>query len=75
MLVKTYSGRFFLFVDFFFKFSCFSDEHYHYLNHNCPNAYKKDKQVPVCPLCNKPIPVGYGEHPDVIVGRHIGKCE
>jgi len=27
--------------------------------------------VPVCPLCNKPIPLKKGEVPDVVVGRHI----
>ena len=27
--------------------------------------------MPVCPLCNKPIPLKKGEQPDVVVGRHI----
>ncbi len=31
----------------------------------------QDNQVPVCPLCNKPIPVKPGLAPDVEVGRHI----
>lgn len=42
-----------------------------YLQHNCPSAYKKNVQVPVCPLCNKPVPVTRGTSPDVVVGRHI----
>lgn len=50
----------------------FSDEHYHYTTHNCPNAYKKNNQVPVCPLCNTPMPVPKGQQPDFVVGQHIG---
>ncbi|CAH0563658.1 unnamed protein product [Brassicogethes aeneus] len=49
----------------------FCGEHYSYLTHNCPNTYKKDNQVPVCPLCNIPCPVGRGQQPDVVVGAHI----
>ncbi|XP_022110932.1 AN1-type zinc finger protein 2B-like [Acanthaster planci] len=30
-----------------------------------------DVQVPVCPLCNKPIPVKRGEPPDIQVSQHI----
>ncbi|NXS23322.1 ZFN2B protein, partial [Mystacornis crossleyi] len=30
-------------------------------------------QVPVCPLCNTPIPVQKGEIPDIVVGAHIDK--
>ena len=48
-----------------------SDEHYFYTKHDCANAYLKDNQVPVCPLCNKPIPVGQGQQPDQVVGAHI----
>nr|CAD7568580.1 unnamed protein product [Timema californicum] len=51
----------------------FCQEHIKYNNHNCPSAYKKDVQVPVCPLCNTPIPVGRGEQPDVVVGAHIDR--
>lgn len=49
----------------------FCNEHYNYVNHNCPNSYKKNNQVPVCPLCNIPIPVGRGQQPDIVVGSHI----
>ena len=31
----------------------------------------QDNQVPVCPLCNIPIPIMKGESPDVKVGQHI----
>lgn len=57
---------------FQYAFNC-SAEHYHYTNHSCPHAYKKNTQVPVCPLCNKPIPVNKGQLPDIVVGAHIGK--
>lgn len=33
----------------------------------------QDNQVPVCPLCNNPIPVKKGEMPDVVVGQHIDR--
>ncbi|KAL4230246.1 zinc finger protein [Mactra antiquata] len=49
----------------------FCNDHIHYNTHSCPDSYKKDNQVPVCPLCNKPIPLKKGEVPDVVVGRHI----
>lgn len=49
----------------------FCDEHFRYNTHNCHNAYQKDNQVPVCPLCNIPIPVEKGLHPDYVVGAHI----
>ncbi|XP_053084517.1 AN1-type zinc finger protein 2A isoform X3 [Pangasianodon hypophthalmus] len=32
-----------------------------------------DVQVPVCPLCNTPIPIKRGEMPDVKVGEHIDR--
>ncbi|CAC5414527.1 AN1-type zinc finger protein 2B,AN1-type zinc finger protein 2A [Mytilus coruscus] len=49
----------------------FCRDHIHYNTHECPESYKKDNQVPVCPLCNSPIAVKKEELPDVIVGRHI----
>lgn len=45
--------------------------HYSYVQHNCPEAYRRDNQVPVCPLCNKPVPLRPGELPDTVVGAHI----
>lgn len=49
----------------------FCTDHISYLGHSCPSAYKKDVQVPVCPLCNVPIPLKRGEPPDFAVGMHI----
>ncbi|OWK11264.1 ZFAND2A [Cervus elaphus hippelaphus] len=35
-----------------------------------------DVRVPVCPLCNSPVPVKKGEIPDVVVGAHMdGECQ
>lgn len=50
---------------------CCSSNHMSYAQHNCASAYKKDVQVPVCPLCNKPVPVERGALPDIAVGNHI----
>ncbi|KAM7371868.1 hypothetical protein PAMP_009075 [Pampus punctatissimus] len=33
----------------------------------------KDVQVPVCPLCNIPIPIKRGEMPDIRVSEHIDR--
>lgn len=33
----------------------------------------KDIQVPVCPLCNKPVPVNRGESADQRVNEHIDR--
>jgi len=53
-----------------------SNDHIHYATHNCSESYKKDKQVPVCPLCDKPIPLKNGELADVKVGAHIdSECQ
>lgn len=49
----------------------FCDEHYQYSIHNCTNAYTKNNQVPVCPLCNIPIPIQRGQLPDLTVSNHI----
>ncbi|XP_004071373.1 AN1-type zinc finger protein 2A isoform X1 [Oryzias latipes] len=51
----------------------FCKDHITYANHKCTSAYKKDVQVPVCPLCNTPIPVKRGEMPDITVGDHIDR--
>ncbi|XP_043250739.1 AN1-type zinc finger protein 2A isoform X2 [Colletes gigas] len=56
--------------------SIFCTEHVSYINHSCPSAYKKDFQVPVCPLCNTPIPIKRGDPPDIAVGQHIdNECQ
>jgi len=49
----------------------FCTDHFSYSNHNCTESYRKDNQVPVCPLCNIPIAVKKGVQPDLVVGQHI----
>ncbi|XP_013776706.1 AN1-type zinc finger protein 2A-like isoform X2 [Limulus polyphemus] len=51
----------------------FCKDHFPYGQHNCEKAYQKDVQVPVCPLCNKPVSVKRGEPPDITVGEHIDR--
>jgi len=51
----------------------FCGDHVRYDIHRCTSAYKKDVQVPVCPLCNKPVPITRGELPDIKVGEHIDR--
>ncbi|VBB31479.1 unnamed protein product [Acanthocheilonema viteae] len=49
----------------------FCGSHYSYDAHCCQSSYKRDMQVPVCPLCSKPVPVARGERPDKRVSDHI----
>uniref|UniRef100_A0A0V0GD02 Putative zinc finger an1 type protein n=1 Tax=Triatoma dimidiata TaxID=72491 RepID=A0A0V0GD02_TRIDM len=49
----------------------FCYEHIRYESHSCTTGCMKDVQVPVCPLCNKPVPSPRGERPDIAVGLHI----
>ncbi|XP_078096325.1 AN1-type zinc finger protein 2A isoform X2 [Mustelus asterias] len=51
----------------------FCKDHISYAQHKCTSSYKKDVQVPVCPLCNTPVPVRRGEMPDIRVGEHIDR--
>lgn len=51
----------------------FCKDHFHYNQHSCNNSYQKDIQVPVCPLCNEPVPSKRGEQPDIAVGQHIDR--
>nr|SVE74351.1 EOG090X0APF [Daphnia barbata] len=51
----------------------FCKEHIRYDLHKCQSAYKKDVQVPVCPLCSQPVPWKRGEAPDIAVGDHIDR--
>lgn len=44
-----------------------------YADHNCPEGNARDVQVPVCPLCNSPVPSKRGEPPDIAVGDHIDR--
>jgi len=49
----------------------FCTDHLQYDDHRCNSSYKKNIQVPVCPLCNQPIPVPRGTVPDLAVSEHI----
>merc|ERR1711976_806123 len=49
----------------------FCKDHLQYDTHACSSLYKKNIQVPVCPLCNQPIPVSRGSVPDTAVSEHI----
>ncbi|XP_053550331.1 AN1-type zinc finger protein 2A isoform X2 [Bombina bombina] len=49
----------------------FCKDHFNYNRHKCPSSFKKNVQVPICPLCRAPVPVKKGESPDVAVGQHI----
>jgi len=49
----------------------FCKDHLQYDDHSCKSLYKKNIQVPVCPLCNIPVPVPRGAVPDLVVSAHI----
>ena len=56
--------------------SIFCKDHFSYANHDCAKAYLKDHQVPVCPLCNEPVPTKRGQLPDISVSQHIdNECQ
>ncbi len=46
----------------FLPFTCdackqiFCLEHRQYIDHNCQSFQKQDKVVPICPLCEQPVP-------------------
>jgi len=48
-------------------------EHFQYENHQCPERHNRDVQVPVCPLCDKPVPTAKGVSPDTTVSAHIDR--
>uniref|UniRef100_A0A0K0F7Z9 AN1-type domain-containing protein n=1 Tax=Strongyloides venezuelensis TaxID=75913 RepID=A0A0K0F7Z9_STRVS len=50
---------------------CFCGQHIQYTNHKCKKGLEKDNQVPICPMCSKPIPVGKNENIDVKMNHHI----
>lgn len=51
----------------------FCKDHLLYDDHSCTSKYKKDIQVPVCPLCSAPVPTPRGTLPDIAVGAHIDR--
>jgi len=54
--------------------SCkFCNAHWTYEAHECPQRHTKDVQVPVCPLCDKPVPTAKGTSPDATVSAHLDR--
>merc|ERR1711963_715067 len=51
----------------------FCGQHWTYQGHSCPSPRLKDIQVPVCPLCDKPVPSKPGAVPDEAVSRHLDR--
>ena len=51
----------------------FCGQHWTYEGHNCSTPRLKDVQVPVCPLCDKPVPSKPGALPDEAVSRHLDR--
>merc|ERR1711944_98356 len=51
----------------------FCGQHWTYEGHQCPSPRLKDVQVPVCPLCDKPVPSKPGAIPDEAVSRHLDR--
>jgi predicted nucleic acid binding AN1-type Zn finger protein len=49
----------------------FCVNHFQYVNHSCTKAINKDRQVPVCPLCSKPVPIAPGRSPDEVISSHL----
>ncbi|KAG0309021.1 zinc finger, AN1-type domain [Dissophora globulifera] len=52
----------------------FCQDHWRLETHQCPNkndAVLKDQRVPVCPLCDKPVPIKKGEDPNLRMEQHI----
>jgi hypothetical protein len=50
-----------------------SKEHVNYAQHQCETATKKDFKIPVCPLCNQPVPLKRNEVPDYVISAHIDR--
>ncbi len=51
-----------------------SKEHIKYDNHKCDSLKaNKDFQVPLCPLCNQPVPYKRTEQPDIAMSAHIDR--
>ncbi|XP_045110165.1 AN1-type zinc finger protein 2A-like isoform X2 [Portunus trituberculatus] len=61
----------------FLPFTCnlcqkeFCVDHHKYTAHNCTESYRADAQVPICPLCDQPVPSKRGEPPDLAVNEHM----
>ncbi|KAK3846779.1 MAG: hypothetical protein J3R72DRAFT_395750 [Linnemannia gamsii] len=64
----------------FLPFTCqyckqiYCQDHWRLEGHTCPNkeaASQQDQRVPICPLCDKPVPVKRGEDPNLRMEQHI----
>ncbi|KAG7158346.1 AN1-type zinc finger protein 2A-like [Homarus americanus] len=61
----------------FLPFTCnlckkeFCVDHHKYDAHNCTESYQADVQVPICPLCEQPVPSKRGQPPDLAVNDHM----
>lgn len=61
----------------FLPFTCnlckkeFCVDHHKYTAHNCTESYRADAQVPICPLCDQPVPSKRGQPPDLAVNEHM----
>jgi hypothetical protein len=52
----------------------YSKDHIRYTEHQCPSSYRKDVQIPICPLCNQAVPYEYRDQsPDRVVSAHIDR--
>ncbi|XP_017460786.1 PREDICTED: AN1-type zinc finger protein 2A-like, partial [Rhagoletis zephyria] len=57
----------------------FCSNHFRFEAHHCPVASEEEQkssatsQDPVCPLCNRPVPIKAGESADYKVSEHIDK--
>ncbi|KAF9081426.1 zinc finger, AN1-type domain [Mortierella sp. GBA35] len=64
----------------FLPFTCqyckqiYCQDHWRLEGHTCSNkeaASLQDQRVPICPLCDKPVPVKRGEDPNLRMEQHI----
>ncbi|KAK4302256.1 hypothetical protein Pmani_025634 [Petrolisthes manimaculis] len=49
----------------------FCVDHHKYDAHACPESHLADVQVPICPLCDQPVPSRPGQPPDLAVNAHL----
>lgn len=64
-----------IYFKFYFSFLFLilsSSDHFSYVQHNCSKGAFKDNQVPVCPICMKPVPSVKGQE-DRAVSEHMDK--
>lgn len=49
----------------------YCSEHYTFEAHNCPTGSRVSVQVPICPICEKPVPTPKDVNVDYQVNEHI----